>query len=223
MANIVNELDDILKAIRGEEVRQSIYRGMVGVNLQTERLEDVVGALNDAITAQTSVNVRSFVERVENAVWYKDGDNVAFSDCLNEFHMIPGYFYLQESSGSYTCTITFTLNLPKNFLAGEGSYELTPSKLAVNFLSIRSYETKLHVSPIYLPVDVVKNGALVGGVDSCTMTCRPGSNKLAIQVVLSGESASAMSSDLEINEASPGFVTVYGLGFSVAYEDPEET
>lgn len=223
MANIVNELNDILQAIRGEEVRQSIYRGLVDVNLQTERLEDVVGALNDAITAQTSVNVRSFVENIENAIWYKDGDNVEFSDCLNEFHMIPGYFYLQESSGSYTCTITFTLNLPKNFLAGEGSYELTPSKLAVNFLSIRSYETKLHVSPIYLPVDVVKNGALVGGVDSCTMSCCPGSNKLAIRVVLSGESASAMSSDLEINEASPGFVIVYGLGFSVAYEDPEET
>lgn len=223
MPDISNELIEILKAELGEDVRLSIYRGLEKINNECVSTTTLVNILNEAITGQTSVNVQSFVEKVENAVWYKDGDDVAFSDCLNEFHMIPGYFYLQESSGSYTCTITFTLNLPKNFLAGEGSYELTPSKLAVNFLSIRSYETKLHVSPIYLPVDVVKNGALVGGVDSCTMTCRPGSNKLAIRVVLSGESASAMSSDLEINEASPGFVTVYGLGFSVAYEDPEET
>ena len=189
MANIVNELDDILKAIRGEEVRQSIYRGMVGVNLQTERLEDVVGALNDAITAQTSVNVRSFVEKVENDIadiedvvnglWYTDGDEIAFNNCGNDYFMVPG---LASNGGAQ---LSFTLGLPKAIKPSDSGYSVTIKNLTLS----DTFDTVSPTSALPL-TDIVVNGVLSSDVEQCVGYVEGGQNKLHIIIVPSSSSLS---------------------------------
>ena len=124
MADITAELEEILEAIRGEDVRQSIYRGLLKMNNQVVSNDTLVDALNEAITAETGTNVRSFVERVETALYYKDGDTVTFSDCADSFYMIPGTADSDDSLSTETVRLDFTVSLPKPIKPSANGYTL---------------------------------------------------------------------------------------------------
>lgn len=202
MANITNELEDILTAILGEEVRGSIYRGLNKVNGQAERLEDVVGALNDAITAETSTNVRSFVEKVEAALYYKVGDTVAFLERSNDFFMIPGLLTTIYASGGSVNRrqFEFTVDLPRTL--EPAAY---PSTLTIQNLTIAEWRT---ASADDGPIDIVVSGALADDVVECNASIINGSNKMHFVIKMDG-GASA-------NAEVPAWFTISNLTFVTA-------
>lgn len=209
MANITNELEDILTATLGEEVRGSIYRGLNKVNGQAERLEDVVGALNDAITAETSTNVRSFVEKVENAVWYKDGDEVSFGeDCGNDFFMVPGLVSPGSADDRYL--LSFTVNLPKGFKPSTNGYSVEVSNLTIGTLFQLYNGAYVDSSNIA----VLANGVLQNGILQCVAVNELNTNKLHILMVVP-------TTPLILLGIGPIFLSLSKLDFTITENSPE--
>lgn len=203
MPDISNELIEILKAELGEHVRLSIYRGLEKINNECVSTTTLVNILNEAITGQTSVNVQSFVEKVENTVWYKDGDEVTFgNDCGNDFFMIPGLVSPGATEDKYL--LSFTTNLPKGFKPSTNGYSIEISNLTIGTL-FQLYEgAYVDTSNIA----VLANGVLQNGILQCVAVNELNTNKLHILMVVP-------TSPIILLGVGPIFLTISKLDFTI--------
>ena len=209
MADITAELEEILDAIKGEDVRQSIYRGLLKMNNQVVSNDTLVDALNEAITAETGTNVRSFVERVETALYYKDGDEVSFGDdCGNDFFMIPGLVSPGSADDRYL--LSFTVNLPKGFKPSTNGYSVEVNNLTIGVLFQLYNGAYVDSSNIA----ILANGVLQNGFLEYAAVNALNTNKLHILIVVP-------TTPIILLGIGPVFLSVAKLDFTITENSPE--
>ena len=215
MANIDNELYEILQAIKGEDVRTSIYRGLLKVNNECVSTTTLVDALNEAITGQTGTNVASFVAQVEALVggYSEESSPVTLNNCTDDFYMLPGQLVVLGISG-IPKTISFTIPLAEKFLSSENGYEITITDMNLSIWKYNGrgfFKDTLGLSPY--GGNVVVAGTL-SDISSCSASVKPLSNKLHVVLGIDAQIYDDMGAAIETG-MTPCFVSINKLAFEI--------
>lgn len=217
MANIVNELDDILKAIRGEDVRMSIYRGLQKINNQTISMQTLVDALDEAITGSAGERIRNLIlETAANMQEYTTADSplnvIPNDDYPYHYYMIPGTLYYSTADG-YECELVFSVDLPKIFA---DDYTITPINVKVNCKTIIITASKAQGSTpgFLINKNIVSDSTVSAGFESCTLTPLAGTSRVVVTIVFNATGAAEMKDYLEEGD-NPCFVTLSKFEFAI--------